>query len=158
MLAYDFHLEQGAIQKADSYYARAERYYEKLQKFYDQATIISAADRFEAHGLSETEVENLRKQLRGVHGLGRTYVVRKMVDGATEPLYVIGAFATYTWRAGENEKHVDALVDELASNVQGLPNTIIISMDLHQYLAGKFEKIPGSVVLAGGDENVELRH
>jgi hypothetical protein len=157
-VAYEFHLERGALQEADSYYERAKRHHEKIQKFYEQAINFSAQDRFEAHGLNESEVEKLRTQLNGIHGLGRTYLVRKIVDDATEPLYVIGVLATYTWRGGENEKHLGALIDDLASNVEFLPNTIFVSMDQHRYLVRRFEEIPGSVVLAGGDESVELRH
>lgn len=157
-LAYDFYLERGELPEADSYHSRAERYHTKMQKFYDQAINISASDRFAAHGLSETELEKLRTQFSGIRGLGRTYLVRKIVDDATEPLYVVGAFATYTWREGQNEKHVGALIEDLAARVQSLPNTTLISMDEHLYLAGKFEEIPGSVLIAGGDETVQLLH
>jgi tetratricopeptide (TPR) repeat protein len=157
-LAYEFHLERGEFPEADKYYERLERFSEKMQTFYDHAIHFSGNDRFEGHGLSESEVEKLRTQLDGIHGLGRTYLVRKIVDEATEPLYVIGVFATYTWRAGENEKHVEALLDELSSRVQFPHSLIFISMDAHRYLLTKFEGIPGAVVLEGGEENVEHRH
>lgn len=157
-LAYDFHLERGELKEADSYQARAERFYERMQKLYDQSVNFSTADRFEPHGLSESDVEKLRTQLGDVHGLGRTYLVRKILPDAIEPLYVIGALATYTWRNGENEKHAEALISDLGAQIDLLPNTIFVSLDHHGYLIGMFEKVPGSVVLAGGDESVELRH
>ena len=56
-----------------------------------------------------------------------------------------------------SKKHLGALIDDLASKVQCLPNTVFISMYRHRYLLGKFEEIPGSIVLAGGDESVEFR-
>ena len=156
-LAYDFYLERGALPEAESYFARAERFYEKVQKFTDEAMNISDQDRFEAHGLSQPEFEELLTQLNRVRGLGRTYLVRKIIDDETHPLYVIAAFATYTWQQGENQKHVEALIGELAASVQFPHAIVFISLDAHRYLLSKFEKVPGSVVLVGGDENMEYR-
>jgi hypothetical protein len=157
-LAYDFYLERGSLEEANSYYERAELLEAKMRKFYEQAINLTAKDRFEPHGLSEPELETLVTQLSAVRGLGRTYLVRKVLEDATEPLYVVGAFAAYTWREGENEKHVGALVDELVSTVRCLPNVTFTSLDQNRHLLSKFEEIPGSLLVEGGDENVEFRH
>jgi Zn-dependent protease with chaperone function len=157
-LLYDFYLEQDELDKADSYRKRAENFVERMQRFYQQAFNFSNNDNFAPHGLSDAEVAQLRSQLKSIHGLGRTYLVRKIVENALEPVYVIGAFATYTWRHGENEKHVAALLNELAANVAFPQSLVFVSMDENQFLIKKFVKIPGSVLLEGDDETVELRH
>jgi hypothetical protein len=157
-LLYAFHLERAEATAANEYYERAARFYEKMERISTQASAFSPNDRFEPHGLSEPAVEILRTELSGVRGLGRTYLVRKILDETTEPMYVIGAFAAYTWVNGENGKHWAPLIEELAATVKSLPNSIILAMDQHAYLVRKFEDVPGSVILVGGDENVEYRH
>ena len=156
-LLYSLHLERGETKEADEYYGRAARFYEKMERVSTQAWNFSANDRFEPHGLSEPAIETLRTELSGVRGLGRTYLVRKILDETTEPMYVIGAFAAFTWRNGENGKHWAPLIEELAATVKSIPNSIILAMDQHAYLVRKFEDVPGSVILIGGDENVEYR-
>jgi Zn-dependent protease with chaperone function len=151
-LAYDFHLEQGSLKDAETYRTRGETYQQNLHKIYDAALNFSPGDRYEPHGLDESEVENLRAQLSHVRGLGRTYLVCKVIEGASEPWYVIGVFASYTWREGQNEKHAGALVDELSNNIVFPHQCIYVSLDQYQYLVNKFEAIPGSLLLVGGDE------
>ena len=159
-VAYEFYLELGQLEEAETYRARGERFVEKMRKFEEQATNVSSKDRFEFHGLGAMAVDELRQKLKSVHGLGRTYLVRKVVEDAPVPLYVLGVFATYTWRSGENAKHIDALIDEVASVASSLtlPNLSIVSLDIHKDLVKKFGQVPDSVLLPGGDETVEMRH
>jgi len=83
--------------------------------------------------------------------------VRKVV-AAPEPWYVMGVFAGFTWRQGENEKHPEALLEELSKKITFPHQLIFVSLDRYRYLTNKFEAIPGSVLLVGGDENVRLLH
>jgi len=156
-LAYEFLLEHGSLKDAEAYRKRGETSEQNLQKIYSAALNFSPNDRFEPHGLDEPALENLRAQLSHVRGLGRTYLVRKVVD-VPEPWYVIGVFAGFTWRQGENEKHPEALLDELSNKITFPHKLIFVSLDRYRYLTNKFEKIPGSVLLVGGDENVRLLH
>ena len=131
-----------------------------MRKFVEQATNVSSKDQFEFHGLSARAIDELREKLKSVYGLGRTYLVRKVVEDSPVPVYVLGVFATYTWRSGENAKHIDALIDEVAAVASSvtLPNLSIVSLDIHKGLVKKFGQIPDSVLLPGGDETVEMRH
>jgi Zn-dependent protease with chaperone function len=156
-IAYDYFLERGDIELADRYHHQGQLFAEKVQRFYEQATNVTVDDRFKAHGLLESEVDDLRGQLLAIHGLGRTYLVRKVVDPEIEPVYVVAAFATFTWRDGTNDKHVESLIDELATTLRFPSLLICISMDVHRFLSGKFEEIEGAVIIEGGDENIELR-
>jgi tetratricopeptide (TPR) repeat protein len=156
-LAYEFLLEHGSLKDAEAYRTRGETYEQNLQKVYDAALNFSPGDQFQPHGLDQPALENLRAQLSHVRGLGRTYLVRKVVE-APEPWYVIGVFAGFTWRQGENEKHPAALLDELSNRITFPDKLIFVSLDRYRYLTNKFEAIPGSVLLVGGDENVRLLH
>ena len=158
--AYDFYLEAGQVEQAENYRARGERFAQRLRRFHEQATNVSSEDQFEFHGLGSMQVDELREKLKSVHGLGRTYLVRKVVEDAPVPLYVLGVFATYTWRGGQNTKHVDALIDEVARVASSvtLPNLTIVSLDINEDLIRKFGQVPDAVLLPGGDETVEMRH
>lgn len=158
--AYDFYLEVGQVGQAENCRAGAERFAEKLRRLHEQATNVTSRDQFEFHGLSTIQVDQLREKLKGIHGLGRTYLVRKVVEDAPVPVYVLGVFATYTWRSGVNAKHIDALVNEVASVASSVPlfNLTIVSLDVNENLIKKFGQVPDALLLPGGDETVEMRH
>jgi Zn-dependent protease with chaperone function len=160
-LMSDFYLEQGRIKEADDYAARAAQYYETAQQVNEQAVALSANDRFEPHELISAEVQEVRDQLAQVRGLARAMLVRKFVGASEQPIYVMGVVAEYTWRDGQNDKHVDALLDELASIVHFDHPTVFVSLDVQKYLAPVLGNVAGSIIFAREgvvEAETELRH
>lgn len=122
---------------------------------------LSANDRFESHGLTEAEVRDLKNQLARIRGLARALLARKIVEKPGDPIYVLGVIADYTWREGENDKHIDALLDELASELRLNHPTLFVSLDVQKYLLPLLSNVPGSTVFAREgivEAELEMRH
>lgn len=160
-LMSNFHLQQGRISEADDYQARAEEYYETAQRISAKAMALSANDQFEPHGLTEAETRELKDQLARVRGLARAVLAQKVVEKPGDPIFVMGVIADYTWREGQNEKHVDALLDELASELRFNRPTVFVSLDTQKYLVPLLTRVPGSTVFARAgvvEAELEMRH
>ncbi|HXQ70129.1 MAG TPA: M48 family metalloprotease [Pyrinomonadaceae bacterium] len=140
-----FYLEQGNNEMAETYRQRAEEHYKKALRFHEQATNFDASDKFAPHGLEESRVQQLQAQLAKVYGLAAAYLVRKIVDGAEQPLYVLAVVASYTWKDGVSGKHIDPLFEDLSAKVE-LPSPVsVLSLDgPHGYLLDTIIRIPGA--------------
>jgi hypothetical protein len=110
---------------------------------------FSPASRFTPHGLDEQAITNLQAQLKRVHGLSEAYLVRKVVESSEAYVYVLAAVAGYTWKNGQNAKHVNALIHELIQ-MKNLPEPIVfLSLDgQHSYLLPTMRVIPGARLFA----------
>ena len=119
---------------------------------------FSASDRFLPHDLDEPAVKEVQQQLNKVYGLSEAYLVRKVVGVDDASVYVLAAAASFTWRDGRSEKHVDSLFEELM-NLAGLPAPIVfLSLDgVHGYLLTKLAEIEGAQLYSTVDP-VEYRH
>lgn len=154
-----FYLEQGNNELAESYRQRAEEHYKKAMRFQEQATNFAASDKFAPHGLEEGRVAQLQAQLAKVYGLAAAYLVRKIVEGTEQPLYVLAVVASYTWKDGINAKHLDPLFEDLSAKVE-LPSPVsVLSLDgPHGYLLNTISRIPGAQLFATPDHGVTVRH
>lgn len=140
-----FYFDQGNKALAEEFSKRAAEHFEKERKQQEKALNFSADDRFIPHGLDDKAVSELQAQLKSVHGLQEAYLVRKVLEDSDVSLYVLAATAGFTWRNGENAKHIDALFGELMK-VRDLPGPIVfLSLDgLHGYLINKLRAVPGA--------------
>lgn len=147
-----FYLEQSNNEMAETYRQRAEEHYKKAIRFQEQATYFAPSDKFEPHGLEESRVQQLQAQLAKVYGLAAAYLVRKIVDGTEQPLYVLAVVASYTWKDGVSGKHIDPLFEDLSAKVE-LPEPVsLLSLDgAHGYLLNTISRIPGAQLYATPD-------
>jgi tetratricopeptide (TPR) repeat protein len=144
-----FYFAQGNIALAEEFSKLAAKHFEKKRKQHEQAINISAGDRFIPHGLDEKATTQLQDQLKKVHGLSEAYLVRKVLEDSDLSLYLLAATAGFTWRNGENAKHIDALFEELIQ-IRDLPGPIVfLSLDgQHSNLIHKMTAIPGAQLFA----------
>jgi tetratricopeptide (TPR) repeat protein len=140
-----FYFQQGNKALAEDFSKRAAAHFEEERKQQERVMTFSPADRFIPHGLDAEAVSQLQVQLKKVHGLNEAYLVRKTVEDADASLYVLAASAGFTWKNGENAKHVDALFQQLAeiSDLHG--PLVLLSLDgEHGYLIDKLRAVPGA--------------
>jgi tetratricopeptide (TPR) repeat protein len=140
-----FYFQQGNKALAEEFSKRAAAHFEEERKQQERVMTFSPADRFIPHGLDAEAVSQLQVQLKKVHGLNEAYLVRKTVEDADASLYVLAASAGFTWKNGENAKHVDALFQQLAE-ISDLPGPLVLlSLDgEHGYLIDKLRAVPGA--------------
>ena len=157
-----FHLEQGRHEEAEKYIRRAEEFNVAAQKAHEKSVTLSPDDRFEPHGLSEEQVRDLQSQMAKVRGLTRVYLARKVIPGQTDQLYVFGVIADYTWRDGVNDKHVDALLGDLVTDLSFDKPSVFVSLEgEYRYLLSQFNKVARATIfsLEGVVEaEIEMRH
>lgn len=144
-----FYFDQGNKALAEELSQRAAEHFEREHKQYEQLMNFSADVRFVPHGLDDEAIARIQAQLKRVHGLSDAYLVRKVIENSDVSVYVLGANAGYTWKNGENAKHVDALIGELLQ-IKDLPGPIVfLSLDgEHCSLIPKIRAIPGAQLFA----------
>jgi type VI protein secretion system component VasK len=144
-----FYFEQGNRALGEEFSKRAAEHFEKEQKQQEELMSFSPTSRFMPHGLDAQAITKLQGQLKRVHGLSEAYLVRKVLEGSEASVYVLAATAGFTWRNGENAKHVNALFQELMQ-VKELPGPIVfLSLDgQHSYLIPTMRAIPGARLFA----------
>jgi Zn-dependent protease with chaperone function len=147
-----FYLEQGNNELGEEFRKRAEAHYQKAQRLQEQALKFTPKDNFAPHDLAEDRIKELKAQLAKVYGLAAAYLVRKIIDGSDQSIYVLAVVAGYTWKDGVSGKHVDALFDELSGKVE-LPSPIaILSLDgQHAYLLDRISRVAGAQLFATPD-------
>lgn len=145
----EFYREQGREEETAAYRARAEQYYEHLERLNEQAMNFSTDDQFEPHGLTDSELQDLQSQLAGVRGLSEAYLAKKIIEASSEPLFVMGVVAGYTWREGRSEKDSGRLVNDLASNLQHPRPIVFVALEGKQeYLRAKLSQVAGALIFS----------
>ena len=154
-----FYFDQGNKELAEEFRKRAGDYVEKQQRQQEKALNFSDKDRFVPHGLDEAVVKELRSKLPEVHGLGAAFLVRKVIDEPEFSIYVLGVLASFTWKDGRSDKHIQPLFEELM-NVPGLPSPIVfLSLDgEHSYLLQKLSRVEGAQLFATEYAGMTYRH
>ena len=151
-----FYLEQGNSEMAETYRRRAEDHYRKAMLFQEEATNFAVSDKFVPHGLEESTVQKLQTQLAKVYGLAAAYLVRKIVDGAEQPLYVLAVVASYTWKDGVSGKHILPLFDELSAKVELPSPASVLSLDgPYGYMLDHISRIPGAQIFVTGHKEAQ---
>lgn len=155
-----YYLEQGDNKKSEEFRERAEIYFDQARRLQEQVFNLSLNDQFEPHGLEESRVEQIKSQLQKVRGLESAYLFRKLLEGPANPTIYVLAFTTlYTWREGQNAKHVNALIEELSALVQLPAPSLLISLDAQNssYLP-RIHSIAGAQLFATADHGLTNRH
>ena len=147
LLLSGFYFDEGNKELAEEFRKRAEEHFEREQKQQEQALRFTENDHFIPHGLDENAIKEIQTQLTKVRGLERAYLVRKVIDGSDASIYVLGVLAGFTWRDGQNAKHLDPLFEELA-NIPGLPSPMVFLSLEGQYagLLHKVDEIDGALL------------
>ena len=103
----------------------------------------------------EKAIKEIKTQLTKVRGLEKAYLVRKVIDGSDASIYVFGVLAGFTWREGQNAKHLDPLFEELV-NMPGLPSPVVfLSLeDQYAHLLRKVDQIDGALLFTSADAGV----
>ena len=105
---------------------------------------FSNDDRFIPHGLDEKAVQDLQAQLSRVHGLEEAFLVRKVLGSSDSKVYVLAAFAGYTWSQGQNAKHLGVLFNSLAA-LPGLPEPLVfLPLDTNMAMLPKIQAVAGA--------------
>ena len=144
-----FYLEVGNDEQAEVFRKRAEEHYKKAMFLQEQATNFSAKDQFAPHGLEENRVKELQAQLAKVYGLAAAYLVRKIIEGSEQPLYVLAVVASFTWRDGVSGKHIEPLFEDLSAKVELPSPTAFLSLDgPDSYLLDRISRVPGAQLFA----------
>ena len=146
VLLSGFYFEQGDKQLAEAFRKRAAEYEERQRREHEEAVTFSNDDRFIEHGLDEKAVKDLQAQLSRVHGLEEAFLVRKVLGSSDSKVYVLAAFAGFTWSQGQNAKHLGPLFNELAA-LSGLPEPLVLlSLDTNIQALPKIQAIAGAKV------------
>jgi hypothetical protein len=79
--------------------------------------------------------------------INRAYLVRKVVEGASEPLYVMGVVAGHTWREGRSEQDSQGLLNQLLAEIDlGRPSVFVTLEGHYEFLEKTFSSIPAARV------------
>jgi Zn-dependent protease with chaperone function len=159
VLLSSFYFDQGNKELSEVFRKRAAEHFEEQRKQQERAMTFAASDRFLPHGLDEPALKELQQQLNKVYGLSDAYLVRKVVGADDASIYVLAAVASFTWKDGRSEKHVDSLFEQLMA-LPGLPSPIVfVSLDgAHGYLQPNLAQIEGAQLFTRSDAGVEYRH
>ena len=144
MLLSGYYFEQGNKDLAEAFRKRGIEYDEQQKKQHEEAVTFSIGDRFIPHGLDEQAVKALQSQLSRVHGLAEAFLVRKVLRSSDSSIYVLAAFAGFTWREGQNAKHLGPLFQELAA-LPALPEPLVfLSLDANIQMLPEIQAIAGA--------------
>jgi Zn-dependent protease with chaperone function len=116
-LLRDFHLRHGREVEAARWQQRWRERQELLYRAREERQQISAQDTFEAHGLSDAAVEALRRQLAGVPGLRKAWLVRKRVQHLPELPHLVLGFTATPWYLPRTAKRIRQTQDSIAEGV-----------------------------------------
>jgi Zn-dependent protease with chaperone function len=145
-LVYGFYRSLGQQAEADRFRVRASAYYEKLQRLHEQASNVTAKDRFEPHDLSRQELQQLQSELATIRGLSLAYLVRKIIPEADEPLYVLGIVPGHSW---DNARERDSaeLMSDIVNQVSFSRSSVYLTLEgKNELLQELFAGIAGSKI------------
>ncbi len=135
---YQFLRQEGRQKEADSYRLRAEEYFEALQQQQEKVLNFTYKDRFEPHGLEANQIAGLQQQLRNIRAVDTAYLVCKIVEGASQPFYVLGVVPAYD----DSE-----LLNQLLSDVDFSRSlAFVLLAGKNKFLQPMFDSIPTAQV------------
>ena len=140
-----FYFQHGEKELAEEFRQRAAAYYEDEQRRSQLALNFSIDDTFIPHNVNVVVLKELQSQLHQVRGLSEAYLLRKVIEGA-DSVYVLAVFAGYSWKDGQNAKHLEPLFHDLM-NVTALPSPLVfLSLDLNHLMHPKISAVPDALI------------
>ena len=145
-----FYFQHGNRELAEEFRQRAAAYYEDQQRREEQALNFSQHDAFIPHDVNVDNLKQIQSQLHQAWGLSEAYLFRKVIDGA-DSVYVLAFLAGYSWRDGQNDKHLQPLFNDLM-NITVFPTPLVfLSFDLkHLDLLPKVRAVPDALIYKRG--------
>ncbi len=150
-LIYSFLKARNEDEEAERYRQCIFDHYAEVDSANLERTNISKKDTFVEHGLEDEILENLKADLAKCPNLGKAYLVRKVVTYfPDQPSFVLGVTSKIAWYQSQSNKRDQALLDQLASQVQFPRDTYMIALE-HNYkpLLKVFKKVEGSLIYQG---------
>jgi Zn-dependent protease with chaperone function len=145
---YAFLKQQGREAEAVRYRERAREHYEQLARAHQERATVTERDRFEPHGLPDTELARLREQLSQHEQVGAAYLVRKAVTLFPErPLFVLGVRLITACHKIQSEQEERALTSRLGASLQLPGEGYIIILNRNTAGLGKaLQKVEGAEI------------
>ncbi|MBD2042757.1 M48 family metallopeptidase [Microcoleus sp. FACHB-672] len=118
-LIYAFFKEQGQIEKAKAYQARAQQHYELLLIAQQERSFVQESDTFLPHDLPSPALEPLRQLVSRYTQVKEVYLVRKRVIYFPEkPFYVLGIKLRRTWYKFQSSDSDQQFFNQFVSEVK----------------------------------------
>jgi len=113
-----------------------DRYVDKalrLQRAQQERRQVFLTDRFAPHELDPQVLTKLISQVRGIRGIKRAYLVRKVdAKSATPPLYLLGVKSTGFFQF-HSRKRAAKVIEAIRETVIFPGETLIINVDANMY-------------------------
>jgi len=146
-IIYYFLKNQGQNERAKLYKERAEQHHDLLLRSQEERSNIKITDEFQAHNLSNTEINQLRQQLSRYPNITTVYLAQKVVRYFPEkPFYVLGVMRKFSFWEGNHEADNTQLVDALLEEIE-LPGAVfcfVLNSNLN--FEKKFKQIPDTAI------------
>lgn len=136
-LLRDDHWQAGREAEAQAWHQRLLERAELEQLAAKERNVLRVNESFDAHGLSEAQLKELREQLRAVPEVRKAYLVRKRVKHLPHlPCHVLGYTAKRAFRFDNQQRIARALAGIQTSVV--LPGeTLIVNVEGENYRLGR---------------------
>lgn len=147
-LLWDYHWRNGNEEEAHAWHQRLVDRLQLQEAAAKERNRLLIGDRFEQHGLADTELAGLRDALRGIRGLHKAYLVRKRVEYlAHSPCYVFG-YRTTKWFQLHRRGRAREVLRQIQESVRFPGETLIICLEGGNHRFGrKFGRIHGARIL-----------
>lgn len=147
-LLRDFHWRNGREEEAREWHRRMAERMEVEQAATQERNRLNLRDSFMPHALEEKAVAALRRQLSGIPGLRRAYLVRKRMEHfAHLPFYVCGYAVTGPFRL-HSKRRAAEVMQRIQASVEFPGETIILSVEGDNSRFGrKLRRVRGSRIV-----------
>ncbi|MDL1859783.1 hypothetical protein FBR04_01970 [Betaproteobacteria bacterium PRO7] len=147
-LLRDYHAKHGRDEEARRWHQRWAERQNELYAAEVERNNVTAKDTFEPHGLSDEQLESLRKQLAAVPGVRKAWLVRKRVQHLPERPHLVLGFTTTPWWAFTTAKRMRATQDRIIERVVFPLSTAVLCVEGGNARIGKrMRKVAGARVL-----------
>jgi hypothetical protein len=140
----DYFRERGDHSNAKRWHDRHVKEAARLQAAQAERKHIRLSDKFAPHEMDPQAAAKLAAELKGIKGLKRAYLVRKIDPRLSEQLYVLGFKATgiMQWHSGKRAQQVMSAIQK--DIVFPVP-TVLINVDAKMYkFARKMRRVKGA--------------
>jgi len=125
----DFCWRKGRREQAQGWHTRLIERSRMLEEARDERSQVTLDDELERHGLPASALEELRKQLAGVPGLKKVYLVRKRVRRFPErPCYVLG-YRVRAWWPPHRRRLAARVQSQIAETVVFPGHGLVVSVE-----------------------------
>ena len=129
----DYHWRIGAQADAQHWHDQLVALSQAEQAVRAERDVVHLSDTFERHGLDDAVLAALQRQLRGLQGLRRVYLVRKRLKLRPEqPLFVLG-FVITPWWGMFRKKRAAEMQQRILEQVEFPAETMALTVEGENY-------------------------